>query len=143
MPDLRATSRALRAGEKAFEKDSPNPPGWLAFFDGAYLSAKIAHCFLALGSDVQTAVYAERSLQMNEGYVRGRVFNLLMPATAHAPGEPEEAVRVGNVALQLVEGLQSQRALSYLRRLDHRLRPHAIRPEVLVFRERARVLTSG
>ncbi|MEU0236689.1 hypothetical protein ABZ234_03290 [Nocardiopsis sp. NPDC006198] len=61
----------------------------------------------------------------------------------YAPGAPEEAVRVGGVALGLVEGLQSKRALSYLRRLDHRLRPHASRPEVLVFRERARALTSG
>jgi len=143
LSDARATSGALRAGERAFEKDDPNPPDWLAFFDGAYLSAKIAHCFLALGSDAQTAVYAERSLEMNEGYVRGRVFNLLMLATAHAPGDPEEAVRVGDIALGLVEGLQSKRALSYLRRLDHRLRPHATRPEVLVFRERARALTSG
>jgi hypothetical protein len=143
LADSRATSGALRAGERAFERDDPNPPAWLAYFDGAYLAAKVAHCFLALGSDAQTAVYAERSLEMNEGYVRGRVFNLLMLATAHAPAEPEEAVRVGTVALGLVEGLQSKRALSYLRRLQHRLKPHAGRPEVQGFHARAAALTSG
>ncbi|MFV2197390.1 hypothetical protein [Nocardiopsis sp. LOL_012] len=141
--DTRATSGALRAGEKAFEKDDPAPPEWLAYFDSAYLAAKVAHCFLALGVDAQTARYAERSLEMNEGYVRGRVFNLLMLATAHAPNEPEEAVRVGGVALGLVEGLQSRRAFSYLRRLQHRLSRHEHHPDVAEFNARAAVLTAG
>lgn len=95
-----------------------------------YLSAKVAHCFLALGNDAQTAVYAEQSLKMNTDYVRGRTFNLLMLATTRAADEPEEAVRVGGVALDLVEGLQSQRVLTYLRRLRHRLRPYEDLPEV-------------
>src|SRR5699024_8991310 len=104
--------------------DDPAPPEWLAYFDEAYLAAKVAHCFLALNDDTQTATYAERSLEMNIDYVRGRTFNLLILATAHAPNEPEEAVRIGGQALDLVEGLQSRRALSYLRRLGHRLRAH-------------------
>jgi hypothetical protein len=143
LSDPRATSRSLRAGVKAFEADDPSPPEWLAYFDNAYLAAKVAHCFLALGNDAQTAVYAEQSLKMNTDYVRGRTFNLLMLATAHAADEPEEAVRVGGVALDLVEGLQSQRALSYLRRLRHRLRPHEKLPEVEEFTARAREVMPG
>jgi hypothetical protein len=79
---------------------------------------------------------------MNTDYVRGHTFNLLMLATAHAPTEPEEAVRVGGLALDLVEGLQSQRALSYLRRLRHCLRPHSSLPEVEDFSVRAKEVTA-
>ncbi|WP_236700519.1 hypothetical protein [Allosalinactinospora lopnorensis] len=142
--DGRATSRALLAGERAFETDAPDPPEWLAYFDGAYLAAKIAHCFRALRVDIQTARYAEQSLQMNTDYVRGRAFNLLMLAWAHADSAPEEAVRVASQALDLVEGLKSRRALSYLRGVQRRLRPHAELPEVADFEERARqVVTAG
>lgn len=45
------------------------------------------------------------------------------------------------MALDLVEGLQSQRALSYLRRLRHRLRPHEGLPTVEEFTMRAEELT--
>ena len=138
LSDHRATSASLRAGVKAFEAKDREPPEWLAYFDEAYLAAKVAHCFLALNDDTQTAAYAERSLEMNTDYVRGRTFNLLMLATAHAPNEPEEAVRVGGQALDLVEGLQSRRALSYLRRLGHRLRAHESSPAVEEFTVRAR-----
>lgn len=59
------------------------------------------------------------------------------------PCEPEEAVRAGDIALELVEGLQSKRALSYLRRLQHRLRPHERLPEVEGFNARARTFMPG
>src|SRR5699024_4308289 len=88
------------------------------------LAAKVAHCFLALNDDTQTATYAERSLEMNIDYVRSRTFNLLILATAHAPNEPADAVRIGGRALDLVGGLRSRRALSYLRRYAHPLRAH-------------------
>jgi hypothetical protein len=138
LTDHRATSASLRAGVKAFEAEDPDPPEWLAYFDEAYLAAKVAHCFLALNDDAQTATYAERSLEMNTDYVRGRTFNLLMLATAHAATEPEEAVRVGGQALDLVEGLQSRRVLSYLRRLGHRLGAHESSSAVEEFTVRAR-----
>lgn len=141
--DGRATSGALRAGERAFDAEDPETPEWLAYFDGAYLSAKIAHCFRALGSDAQTARYAEQSLRMADGYVRGKAFNLLLLASAHAPAEPDRAADVGGRALDLVEGLESRRAVSYLRDLRRRLRPHADVPEVAVFEERAAALTAG
>lgn len=64
-------------------------------------------------------------------------------ATTHAPSEPEEAVHAGDIALDLVEGLQSKRALSYLRRLQHRLRSHERLPEVEDFNARARTLMPG
>ncbi len=141
--DGRATSASLRAGQKAFGAEPADTPEWLAYFDGAYLSAKIAHCFRALGSDAQTARYAEQSLQMNGDYVRGKAFNLLILASAHARTEPDRAVDIGERALDLVEGLESRRAVSYLRDLRHRLRPHAALPEVAGFGERAAALSSA
>ncbi|MER6626252.1 hypothetical protein ABT326_39365, partial [Streptomyces sp. NPDC000931] len=62
---------------KAFEAEDSEPPEWLSYFDEAYLAAKVAHCFLALNDDTQTAAYVERSLEMDTDYVRGRMFNLL------------------------------------------------------------------
>ena len=52
--------------------------------------------------------------------------------------EPWKAIRGGGVVLDLVEGLQSQRALSCLRRLRRRLRPHRELPEVEEFTARVR-----
>ncbi|MFE9244902.1 hypothetical protein [Nocardiopsis sp. NPDC006938] len=111
-------------------------PEWLAYFDEAYLAAQVAHCFLALNDNTQTAAYTERSLEMNTDQVRGRTFNLLMLATTHAATEPEEAVRVGGQAL--AEGLQSRRVLSYLRRLGHRLGTHESSSAVEPFTVRAK-----
>lgn len=47
------------------------------------------------------------------------------------------------MALDLVEGLQSQRVLSYLRRLRHRLRSHENLPEVEEFKARVREVIPG
>jgi hypothetical protein len=141
--DGRACSTALAAGERAFDRDDPNAPEWLRFFDDAYLAARIAHCFRSMGSDAQTARYADRSLDMDNSFVRGRAFNLLMLAGARAAEDPVEAARVGEEAVSLVEGLESRRAVSYLRDVQHRLRPHCGMPEVAAFQVRAGELTTA
>lgn len=138
--DPSACAGALRAAEHAFARVTDAPP-WLAYFDEAYLSAKIAHCFRDLGDHRRTAQHAERSLNMTDGYTRGRVFNLCLLATARVHDDPREAARVGGQALDIAIGLSSQRSRSYLRDVAHRLNPHTDMPEVAAFRHRVAALT--
>lgn len=145
LTDHRACAQSLLSGEKAFDRrESGTSPEWLSYFDEAYFAARTAHCFQALGDDARTVGYARRSLEMDENYVRGKAFNLAVLAGAHARTEPIEAARVGSQALELIEGLASVRALSYLRELRHRLRPHTALSEVADFLAHAgTVLTAG
>lgn len=140
--DPAACSAALTAAEKAFEQVAGTPPPWLRYFDEAYLSAKFAHCFRELSDARRTGDYAERSLRMSDGYQRGRAFNLCLLASSRASGEPLEAVRVGEQAMAVAEGLSSRRSLSYLRDLQHRLGPHDQMPVVADFRQRVAAFTA-
>jgi hypothetical protein len=64
---------AINAAERAFSRaEEVDRPDWLTYFDGAYMSAKVAHCFRELGDDTRTARFAEQSLNMSDGYLRGR-----------------------------------------------------------------------
>ncbi|MET8777858.1 hypothetical protein ABZV58_22885 [Nocardia sp. NPDC004654] len=73
---------------------------------------------------------------MSDGYTRGRSFNLCLLASARAAEDPHEAVRVGSEALAVTAGLESQRTLTYLRELRHRLTPYAELSDVADFRHR-------
>lgn len=140
--DASACSGSLAAAETAFERTEGTPPEWLAYFDEAYLSAKFAHCFRALEDDRRSGDYAEQSLNMTDGYLRGRAFNLCLLASARAADDPLEAVRVGDDALTIAEGLSSKRSRSYLRDLRHRLTPHGRLTEVAEFRNRVAAVTA-
>ncbi|WP_237742872.1 hypothetical protein [Actinopolymorpha alba] len=139
--DAAACAESLRSAEKAFERSEATAPEWLTYFDEAYLSAKFAHCFRELSDNRRAGFYAERSLNMSDGYRRGRAFNLCLLASARAAEEPLEAVRIGDEAVSIVEGLSSRRSLSYLRDLRHRLSPHDSLAEVGDFRRRVAALT--
>jgi len=109
-------------------------PGWLSYFDEAYLAARMAQCFRDLGDSRHAVRYARRSLDMDGRYVRGRAFGLSLLATAHAAaGEPEEATRVGRQALDLTARLNSARSVRYPRDLTRQLRPRADLPAVRDF----------
>lgn len=76
---------ALRESEQAFAvAENRDRPEWLAYFDGAYLAAKFGHCFRDLGRPVEAESFARRSLDMIDGYDRGRLFNLTLLASALA-----------------------------------------------------------
>ncbi|PSK99771.1 hypothetical protein CLV30_11774 [Haloactinopolyspora alba] len=141
LDDASACSSSLTHAERAFDRSDASPD-WLAYYDEAYLSAKIAHCFRDLGDDDRTATYAERSLDMADGYQRGRSFNLCLLAGAHAGDDPLEAVRVGERVADIVEGLGSRRSHSYLRAVRHRLAAHDQIPEVAEFRDRVAAVTA-
>ncbi len=136
--DSSSCAGSLNAAQRAFARAEGARPPWLEYFDEAYLSAKTAHCFrdtARTARTARTAHFAERSLNMSDGYVRGRAFNLCLLASARADDDPHEAVRISTEALEIVSGLESQRTLAYLRDLRHRLARYATLPDVGRFRQ--------
>jgi len=133
--DARACGTALAAAERTFGRAArEDDPAWLAYFDEAYLAARMAQCFRDLGEAGHAARYARRSLNMDGRYVRGRAFNLSLLATAHAAqGDPEQACAVGRQALDLTVRLASARSVRYVRDLVRWLRPRADIPAVRDF----------
>jgi len=133
--DAHACVVALAQAERTFDRAArEDDPAWLAYFDEAYLAARMAQCFRDLGEAGHSARYARRSLDMDGRYVRGRAFNLSLLATAHAAqGEPEQACVVGRQALDLTVRLTSARSVRYVRDLVRRLRPRAGVPAVRDF----------
>ena len=138
--DAHACGAALARAERTFDRATrEDDPAWLAYFDEAYLAARMAQCFRDLGEAGHAARYARRSLDMDGRYVRGRAFNLSLLATAHAAqGEPEQACKVGRQALDLTVRLSSARSVRYVRDLVRRLRPSADIPAVRDFTAEAR-----
>jgi hypothetical protein len=133
--DAHACGVALAQAERTFDRAArEDDPAWLAYFDEAYLAARMAQCFRDQGEAGHSARYARRSLDMDGRYVRGRAFNLSLLATAHAAqGEPEQACVVGRQALDLTVRLTSARSVRYVRDLVRRLRPRAGVPAVRDF----------
>lgn len=121
--DAKASVDALRRAEDQFARiRTQNMPEWLAYFDQAYLSAKFGHVLRDLGRPQDAEVFARQSLQMTEGYERGRVFNLALLAGILADkGELDESLSVTYQALQLAEHVRSNRVTGYLTDVAHRL----------------------
>ncbi|MFD0559780.1 hypothetical protein ACFQ3B_22380 [Stackebrandtia endophytica] len=118
-----ACARLLLEAEQALDRaDRASDPKWVSYFDDAYLSAKRGHFLLAVGDHYGAIDAARRSLDMNDDYVRGRMFNLSLLATSlAAAGDPDEACSHGHEALQLTTGMRSVRANTYLDRLQTEL----------------------
>lgn len=134
--DARACAAALAQAERAFDRAArDDDPAWLAYFDEAYLAARMAQCFRDLGAARHAAGYARRSLDMDTRYVRGRAFNLSLLATAHAMlREPEQACAAGHQALNLTSRLTSARSVRYVRDVARLLGPLDSVPAVRDFR---------
>ena len=139
--DASACARALNAAEHAFATSQPDTPAWLGYFDEAYMAAKFGHCFRELGDSAQAEHFARRSLDMVDGYTRGRTFNILLLANAHLQQQNlDEACAAGRQALELTAGLNSARAIRYTRDLRRRMTPFAKQPSVREFQELAHEL---
>lgn len=117
---------ALQEAERAFERFSPGAgPAWLSYFDGAYLSAKFAHVFRDLGSAAEAEQFARRSLGMDDGYERGRLFNTaLLASTLADQGRVDEACVEAAAAVRMSEHVRSIRGGAYLADVGRRLEPH-------------------
>jgi lipopolysaccharide biosynthesis regulator YciM len=120
-----ACATALSTAETALDQaDRTSDPHWIGYFDEAYLSAKFGHCFRELGDHGHAVKFAQRSLQMNEGYDRGRVFNLALLAHSHAQaGNLDQACEVGQQAAAAATEMRSDRVLRHLRDFRQALAP--------------------
>ncbi|MFD2399918.1 XRE family transcriptional regulator [Prauserella oleivorans] len=115
---------ALRQGERAFERTRGETPKWLAYFDSAYMAAKTAHVYRDLGVPTAAETYARRSLEMTDGYERGRLFNTaLLASTLADQRRVEEACVEGGRAVAMIHQVRSVRATAYLSDLARRLAP--------------------
>lgn len=117
---------ALNEAERAFEQFSPNSgPAWLLYFDGAYLAAKFAHTFRELGHPVEAERFARRSLEMSDGYDRGRLFNTaLLASTLADQGRVDEACAEATAAVGMSQHVRSVRGGAYLADVGRRLAPY-------------------
>ncbi|WP_344312649.1 helix-turn-helix domain-containing protein [Fodinicola feengrottensis] len=135
--DERACTRALTAAEDALDRgDRAADPQFMEYFDAAYLSARFGQCFSALGRGEQTTRFADRSLDMDMSYVRGRTFNLALLAKGHVQqGEIERAAVVALEAAERTTEIRSARAIDYVRDLDQALAGHSENTAVREFRD--------
>lgn len=138
--DAQTCGAVLARAEQTFDRAvREDDPAWLAYFDEAYLAARMAQCFRDLGEADHAARYARRSLDMDHRYVRGRAFNLSLLASAYATqDEPEQAVVVGRQALDLTVRISSARSTRYVRDVVRGLQPRADVAAVRDFTEEVR-----
>lgn len=139
------TSALTEAEHLVANADRAEDPDWIAYFDEAYLAAISGHCFRALGKAEMAELAAQRSLNMSEGYLRGRLFNQLLLAETYVLDpkrtDVERACAVGHRALDLAENLSSGRAIAFIDRLILELQPWHTHRVVKDFIERARTLS--
>lgn len=124
---------ALGDAERAFNaSDLATSPDWLGYFDHAYLAAKFGHTFKELGMPVEAEQFARRSLDMTDGYDRGRLFNTALLASALADqGRIEESCVTAATAVRMSGAVRSVRGASYLTDVGRRLAPHRRVPAVV------------
>ena len=117
---------ALGRAEEAFNRaDAEERPSWLTYFDHAYLAAKFAHTFRDLGLPHEAEPFARRSLEMTDGYERGRLFNTALLATILADQRRlEESCALGVEATTMARSVRSMRGTSYLQDLGKQLSPY-------------------
>jgi transcriptional regulator with XRE-family HTH domain len=140
--DVNGCLVALRESEQAFAAaEDRDCPEWLAYFDSAYLAAKFARCFRDLGRPAEAERFARRSLDMIEGYDRGRLFNLTLLASVLADQRKiEEACDTGLAELRIASDVRSARTDADLADLSQRLTPFQTEPTVQSLRTQIRVL---
>ena len=85
--------------------------------------------------------FARRSLDMIDGYDRGRLFNLVLLASVLADQRKvEEACETGSAALRIASDVRSARTDADLADLSHRLAPFQAEPAVRMLDEQIRLL---
>lgn len=143
--DTRGCVSAMQAAEKAFvSHGGPDGPDWLTYFDEAYMAAKFAHCFRELGRPVEAERFARRSLEMTEGYERGRFFNTaLLASTLADQRRVEEACETATAAMAMASVLRSSRASAYLADIARRLTPHLGTPAAKLVLDRMAAVGVG
>jgi hypothetical protein len=123
--DKRGCLETLRQAEEVFNRASTTSlPVWLSYFDHAYMAAKFAHAFRDLGMPREAERFARRSLEMSEGYERGRLFNTaLLASTLADQRRVDEACAEATTALRMTDAVRSVRSAAYLADVGKRLSP--------------------
>lgn len=138
--DAKGCLAALHESERAFTAaEDRDRPDWLGYFDHAYLAAKFGRCFRDLGLPVEAERFARRSLDVIDGYDRGRLFNLVLLASVLTDQRRvDEACQVGSAALSIARDVRSVRTTADLADLHRRLAPFRAEPAVRMFDEQMR-----
>ena len=129
MGDVRAAQSSAGRAVSALEAADPaagDDPVWIAHFDEAYLADELAHCHRDLGQAEAAARCAQESLAGHpETRARRRAIGYVLLATAQVQQrEIEEACATGMKAVELLEGLRSNRGAEYLEDFQQRLEPY-------------------
>ncbi|WP_432057280.1 transcriptional regulator [Streptomyces sp. bgisy022] len=138
MGDVRAAEasagRAMGALEAADPATGDDPP-WIRHFDEAYLADELAHCHRDLGQARAAERCARAALAGHpESRARRRAIGQVLLATAQVQQrEIEAACSTGLQAVELLEGLRSDRGAEYLEDLRQRLEPYRDEPAVREF----------
>ena len=135
--DRRGCMDALRRAETAFEQVDPaQSPAWLSYFDAPYMAAKFAHAFRDLGMAPEAERFARRSLDMSDGYDRGKLFNTALLASALADQRRVgEACASATTAVRMAGSVRSVRATAYLTDVARRLAPYRTAEVRILYRE--------
>lgn len=130
--DTSGCMAALRKAELTFNAaEDSDRPDWLSYFDHAYLAAKFGHTFRELGKPREAEVFARRSLEMSDGYDRGKLFNLsLLASTLADQRHVEEACATASAAVRMTDDVRSIRSAAYLADVSRRLAPFNTAPVV-------------
>jgi hypothetical protein len=140
--DEENSTAALSGAEAALaHADRTGDPQWLGYFGEPYLAAVSGHCFRALGHQRQAERCARRSLDMDAGYTRGRLFNYLLLAGSHVLARDiDQTCAAGHHALDLAGQVSSARATVYIGRLTRDLEPWRTDARVKELTERSRTV---
>ncbi len=133
--DAHACGAALARAEQTFDRAArEDDPAWLAYFDEAYLAARMAQCFRDLGEAGHAARYARRSWTWTAATsAAGPSTSPCSPPPTPPKANPSKRAAVGRQALDLTVRLTSARSVRYVRDLVRVLRPQADVPAVRDF----------
>ncbi|PXY26731.1 hypothetical protein BAY59_18990 [Prauserella coralliicola] len=114
--DKAGTATALHHAEKLFDGRDPSiEPEWISYFDGFELAGEAAHCFRDLGDGQQTRLFTAQAIDPVSTPPRTRAFiQMVSAAGSLASGDVEEAISLAANAVDLADGLQSNRYLRYV-----------------------------
>ncbi len=115
LKDAKNAVIALERAELLFGRDSQQNPDWISYFDEFELHGEASHVYRDLSMNNQAHTATLGAIDPIKTPPRTRAFIQLVSAASTAQdGNLEEAVRLAREAMDLSEGLQSDRYVRYL-----------------------------
>jgi len=119
--------KALLRAEQTLSHHPAGPPSpWISRFDEGSLASEAARCLRQLGQLSAAARQAELIMEIRPGtHTRSRAFGqLLLARILVAQGEPEQACRIAQEALDATQSLSSYLVIRQLKELSQLLAPY-------------------